>query len=40
MKEAEQPTTKIFFLTLPGSKISFVVTAIVPKNEKDDDVND
>ena len=40
MKEAEQATTKIFFLTLSGSKISIVVTAIVPKNERDYDVND
>ena len=42
MKVAKQVTTKIKtnFLTVSGSEISFVVTAIVPKNEKDYYVND
>ena len=35
MKMAKQATTKTAFLTLPGSKISIVVTAILPKNEGD-----
>ena len=40
MKEAKQATTKTSFLTLSGSEISIVVTAIVPKNEGYYDVND
>ena len=40
---AKQATTKKFFLTLSGSKISIVaivVTAILPKTEGDYDAND
>ena len=33
MKEAKEAATKKSFLTPSGSKISTVVTAIVPKNE-------
>ena len=40
MKMAKQDTTKTSFLTLSGSKISIVVTGIVPKTEADYDVND
>ena len=40
MKVAKQATTETYFLTLPGSKISIVVTGIVPKNEGDYDVKD
>ena len=40
MKMAKQATTKTFFLTLSRSKISIVVTAILPKNEADYDAND
>ena len=40
MKMAKQDTTKTSFLTLSGSKISIVVTGIVPKTERDYDVND
>ena len=35
MKMAMQATNKTFFLSLSGSKISIVVTAILPKNEGD-----
>ena len=37
MKMAKQATTKTSFLTLSGSKISSVVTAISPKSEGDYD---
>ena len=37
---AKEATTKTFFLTLSGSKISIVVTAILPKTEGDYDAND
>ena len=40
MKMAMQATPKTFFLTLSGSKISIVVTAILPKNEGDYHTND
>ena len=40
MKMAKQTTTKTSFLTLSGSEISFLVTATVPINEADYDVND
>ena len=40
MKMTKQATTKTAFLTLSGSKISIVVTAIVPKNEVDYNTND
>ena len=40
MKEAKQATNKTSFLTLSGSKISIVVTAIAPKDEGDYEVND
>ena len=40
MEMAKQDKTKIFFLTLSRSKISIVVTGIVPKTEGDYDVND
>ena len=40
MEMAKQDTTKTSFLTLSGSKISIVVTGIVPKPEGDYDVND
>ena len=40
MKMARQDTTKTSFLKLSGSKISIVVTGIVPKTERDYDVND
>ena len=40
IKLAKQATTKTFFLTLSGSKISIVVTAILPKTEGDYDAND
>ena len=33
MEMAKQDTTKTSFLTLSGSKISIVVTGIVPKTE-------
>ena len=36
----KQDTTKTSFSTLSGSKISIVVTGIVPKPEGDYDVND
>ena len=36
---AKQDTTKTSFLTLSGSKISIVVTGIVPKTGGDYDVN-
>ena len=39
MEMAKQDTTKIYFLTLSGSKISIMVTSIVPKPEGDYDVN-
>ena len=39
IKMAKQATTKTSFLTLSGSKISIVVTAILPKNEGDYDTN-
>ena len=37
---ANRDTTKKSFLTLSGSKISILVTGIVPKTEGDYDVND
>ena len=40
MEMAKQDTTKTSFLTLSCSKISIVVTGIVPKTEADYDVND
>ena len=40
MEMANQDTTKTSFLTLSNSKISIVVTDIVPKTEGDYDVND
>ena len=40
MEMAKQDATKTSFLTLSGSKISIVVTGIVPKTEGDYDVND
>ena len=39
IKMAKQATTKTPFLTLSGSKISIVVTAILAKNEGDYDTN-
>ena len=39
MKMTKQATTKTSFLTLSGSKISIVVTAILPKNKVDYDTN-
>lgn len=39
MREAQQ-ATNLSFLTLSGSEISIVVTAIVPKNDGDYDMND
>ena len=40
IKLAQQATTKTSFLTLYGSKISIVVTAILPNNEGDYNAND
>ena len=40
MKESKQATNKTSFLTLSVRKISIVVTAIVPKDEGDYEVND
>ena len=40
MEMAKQDTTKTSFLTLSDSKISIVVTGIVPKTEGDHDMND
>ena len=40
MKKGKQATTKTSFLNLSGSKISIVVTATVPKDEGDYEVND
>ena len=40
IKMAKQATAKTSFLTLSGSKISIVVTAILPKNKGDYDMND
>ena len=40
MELAKQATTEKYFLTLSASEISIVVTAIVPKDEGDFDVND
>ena len=40
MKKGKQATTKTSFLTLSGLKISIVVTAIVPEDEEDYEVND
>ena len=40
MEMARQDKTKTSFLTLSGSKISIVVTGIVPKTEGDYDVNE
>ena len=40
MKVAMQDTTKTIFLTLSGSNISIVVTAMKKKNEGDYYVND
>ena len=37
---AKQDTTKTSFLALSGSKISILVTGIVPKTEGDYDVSD
>ena len=39
MEMAKQDTTKTSFLTLSGSKISIMVTSIVPKPEGDYDVS-
>ena len=39
MKKVKQATTKKSFLSLSGSKISIVVTATVPKDEEDYEVN-
>ena len=40
MKMAKQARTKASFLTIYGSKISIVVTAILPNNEGDYNAND
>ena len=40
MKEVKQAATRTSLLTLLGSKIRIVVTAILPKDEGDYDVND
>ena len=40
MEIAKQDTTETSFLTLCGSKISIIVTGIVPKTVGDYDVND
>ena len=40
MEMAKQDSSKTSSLTLAGSKISIVVTGIVPKAEGDYDVND
>ena len=40
MKMAKQAPTKTSFLTLSGSKISILVTAILRKNEVDYNTND
>ena len=40
MKKVKQATTKTSFLTLSGSKISIVMTATVPKDEGDYELND
>ena len=40
MEMAKPDTTKTSFLMLCGSKISIVVTGIVPKTEGNYDVND
>ena len=40
MKEAKQATNETSFLILSGSKISNVMTATVPKDEGDYEVND
>ena len=40
MDMAKQDTTKTYFLTLSGSKISIVETGIVPETGGDNDVND
>ena len=40
VKEAKQATNKTSFLTLSVSKISIVVTAIVPKHEGDYELNE
>ena len=37
---ATQAITKTSFLTMSGWKISIVLTAILPKNEGDYDMND
>ena len=39
MKMAKQATNKTSFLTLSGSKISILVTAILPKIEGNHDTN-
>ena len=39
MKKVKQATTKKSFLSLSGSKISIVMTATVPKDEEDYEVN-
>ena len=40
MKKVKQATTKKSFLNLSGLKISIVVTATVPKDEGDYELND
>ena len=40
MEIAKEDTTKTSFLTLSGSKIGIVATGIVPKTERNYDVND
>ena len=40
MKKDKQATTKTSFMNLSGSKISIVVTAVVPKDEGDYELND
>ena len=39
MKKVKQATTKKSFLSLSGSEIGLVVTAMVPRNEGHYDVN-
>ena len=40
MEIAKEDTTKTSFLTLSGSKIGIGATGIVPKTERNYDVND
>ena len=40
LKVAKQATSKHIFYPIPGSTFSIVVTAIVPKNDGDYDMND